>query len=86
METPLPERTTPCSNRLASWTPASSFDHETRQISVTAQTDGANSVTVLGAFQRTAENGVAGATRADMLDVISVSVAVVQHSLRAEDS
>ena len=65
---------------------ASSFDHETRQISVTAQTDGANSVTVLGALRRAAENGVAGATRADMLDVIRVSVAVVQHSLGAEDS
>ncbi len=65
---------------------ASSFDHETRQISVTAQTGGANSVTVLGALQRAAENGVTRATRADMLDFISVSVAVVQHSLGAEDS
>ena len=60
---------------------ASSFDHDRRQISVTAQTDGTPSETVLDALQRAAENGVTGATRADMLDVISVSVTVVQHSL-----
>ena len=65
---------------------ASSFDHDRRQISVTAQMDGTNSVTALGVLQRAAENGVTGATRADMLDVISVSVAVVQHSLGADDS
>ena len=63
---------------------ASSFDHDRRQISVTSQTDGTPSETVLDALQRAAENGVTGATRADLLDVISVSVTVVQHSLGAD--
>ena len=86
METPLPGAHYAVLESAGVLDAASSFDHDRRQISVTAQTDGTNSVTVLGALQRAAENGVTGATRADMLDVISVSVAVVQHSLGAEDS
>ena len=65
---------------------ASSFDHDTSQINVILQMDGAPTDPVLDDPRSTAETAVTAATRADMLEVISVSVAVVRHDIGAEDS
>ena len=64
----------------------SSFDHDTSQINVILQMDGAPTDPVLDDLQNTAETAVTAATKADMLEVISVSVAVVRHDIGGVDS
>ena len=65
---------------------ASSFDYDTSQINVILQMDGAPTDRVLDDLRSTAETAVTAATRADMLDVVSVSVAVVRHDIGGVDS
>ena len=65
---------------------ASSFDHDTSQINVILQLDGAPTDPVLDDLRSTAEAAVTAATREDILEVISVSVAVVRHDIGAEDT
>ena len=54
---------------------ASSFDHDRHQISVADQTPRHPPDTSLDGLQRAAETGLTGATRAQMLDLISVTIA-----------
>ena len=65
---------------------ASSFDHETMQIDIIAQTGGAPTDPTSDSLRVAAEDAVRDATSQGLIDMVSVSVSVVGHQVTFIDS
>ena len=64
----------------------SSFDYDTNQLTVLAQSQGSPSDPSVEDLRKAAESGVSEATGTGMLDKITVNVSIVQYSLGSTDS